>query len=430
MHDEPVPSRPLAPPRFFLPEVARTHSGPRAPLITTAGLAGATDAGQQAVVELSAGPVTVAELLELAVVRQRALETTGRTRHLVSARVPQPVITGAKDARLIAEARRFRRSALARLGPSARPEFVWQRHEAFHDAGLRVAQKMQAPFVASVHALKVRESRSWGVRRPGWAGLVERVGERSVLWRADLIACVTDEIAEQVAKLVGRDDRVTVLPNGVDTDTFRPGPADPQLRDELGLRDRFVIGWTGSFRPFHAVDQLLAAVRRLQEVDEKVALLLVGDGVRRHVVEQSCARLRLRDVRFAGAVAFDDVPRYLRLMDVCVVPADASGVFHYSPTKLREYMACGRAVVAANRGEVGRRFAGGQGVVTVAPGQPDALADAIAGLRDDPDRRRAIGRVGRERVCRTESWHRRLEQIRGALATVPMCSDRRTTVAR
>lgn len=418
MRDDAVLSGPTpAPPQFYLPEVARTRSGPRAPLITTAGLAGATAAGRRAVVELPSGPVTVAELLDRAVVRRQPSTPSGGTRHS-AVRAPQALITGAKDMRLLIEARRFRRAALARPGQARGPEFVWQRHEAFHDVGLHVARRAQVPFIASVHALKVRESRSWGVRRPGWAGLVERLGERSVLRQADLITCVTDELGEQVAELVGSDDRVVVIPNGVDTEAFQPGPADPHLRDALDLRDRFVIGWTGSFRPFHAVDQLLAAMRHLQEVDDTFALLLVGDGAHRHMVEQSCERLRLRGVRFAGAVPFDHVPRHLRAMDVCVVPAADTGAFHYSPTKLREFMACGRAIVAADRGEIGRAFGGTDAVWTVAPGHPEAIAEAVVALRDDPDRRRVAGMAARDLACRTESWRRRLDRLRDALSAV------------
>jgi glycosyltransferase involved in cell wall biosynthesis len=289
---------------------------------------------------------------------------------------------------------------------------VFQLHGLFWDAGLRLARAIGRPSVLVVDACQVEEARTWGIRRRGYGGVAERYGEAPQLGAADLVVCVSDEVADQVRRVVGRTDGVVVVPNGVDTHLFAPGAPDPGLRASLGIGEgSFVVGWTGSFRSFHGIDALIEAVARLRERLPNAVLLLVGDGLGRPAVETRARDLGVKAV-FTGTVPYPSVPSFLRAMDVTVALAPSRS-FHYSPVKIREYQACERPVIAAAAGEMARDFA--DTALLVEPGDVGSLADALALVHDDPVDAGTRARAGRDSVVEHGSWIARLREVERAL---------------
>lgn len=324
-------------------------------------------------------------------------------------RVPTPLKTALKDLRTWRQARGFH---VDPNGPWGDREvaFVWQRHELFHRAGLRLAVALGVPSVVFVPATLVWQADRWGVRRPGWGRWLERRGEGRALRAADVVACGTEEVAEQVRRLGVRAERVVITPTGVDLDLFVL-PADVGvLRRELGLEDRFVVGWVGSFRRFHAVEQAIEAMAALPGA----VLLLVGDGPERARLE---ALARERDVAAVctGTVAHQDLPAHLALMDAALVLAGSAETFHYSPLKLAEYLAAGLPVVAPAVEQLADRLTDGVDAVLVPPGDVGAIVDALAGLRDDPARRARIGQAARATAEAHWSWDHEVRHVLGAL---------------
>ena len=181
-------------------------------------------------------------------------------------------------------------------------EFVWQRHELFHTAGVDLARALGVPLVLFVPAVLVWQAQQWSVRRPGWASWLERTGEQPALRAASLVACGTDIVAEEVIRLGVDPARVLVTPTGADPSLF--GHQDPEsARARLGIGDRFVIGWVGSFRTFHAVEQLIAAAPSTPDA----VVLLVGDGPERRRIEQ-LAREAGVTAMFTGTVPHHELP--------------------------------------------------------------------------------------------------------------------------
>jgi glycosyltransferase involved in cell wall biosynthesis len=387
---------------FVLPIGHGSPSTPNASWITTAGLASAAKKkwGGTSVVTPS-GVLTPEEVFERAS-RQFAPNSQVKRRFK---NVPEVLRTAVKDLRLVIQAARFSRHVVGSVALDAQIDFVWQRHVPFHRAGLRLARESGRPLVLSVHALAVQEAEQWGIRRPGWGWLVERFGEKNILLEADLIACVTDEVAESVRQLDVPDDRITVTPNGVDLDRFRPREPDESLKEELGIAGSpFTLGWVGSFRSFHGLDRLFDAMAGLQSRDRKTTLLLVGAGPgleqARYLVEQR----GLKNVVFAGSFSHDRMPGVLNVMDAAVVLGSPEISFHYSPVKVREYMAVGLPVIAARLGELERLLSDGEDAILVDPSDSDELIDAILRLVDDRELRIRLGEGARQRVSVMGSW--------------------------
>jgi len=328
-------------------------------------------------------------------------------------RVPTVVKTFAKDVRQAVRGRRFH---ISPAGPwtGQKLDFVWQRHELFHTAGIDLARRLDCPSVLFVPATMVWEAERWGVRRPGWSGITERLGECPALRSADLVACGSTEVAEQVKRLGVPTRRIIVTPTGVDLSRFPspgPSPESAALRKRLGLDEGIVVGWVGSFRPFHRVEQLIEAAAGL----EGLSLLLVGDGPERARLAGLAAELGVR-AAFTGTVAHASLPEHFAAMDVAVVLASADGAFHYSPLKLAEYLAAGVPTIVPSVPTVLSRLSPGLDAVVVEPGDVDELRRAIVRLRDDPAERTRLAAAARKTAELRWSWDSQVQRVVEALA--------------
>src|SRR5437879_2827373 len=197
-------------------------------------------------------------------------------------RIPTVAKTAVKDVREWARAKAFRIDASTWRDHDV--AFVWQRHELFQTVGPRLAAALGVPSVLFVPAPLMWQAGQWGVERPGWGRWLERVGERTPMRSADIVACGSATVAEQVSRIGVEDRRIVITPNGTDPGFFRRSlDRDREsIRRRLGLEGRFVVGWVGSFRRFHALEHAVDALVGI----EKTTLLLVGDGPERARIEQ------------------------------------------------------------------------------------------------------------------------------------------------
>jgi glycosyltransferase involved in cell wall biosynthesis len=392
---------------FVLPNSTAGQQGPVASWMSTAGWAAAARR-----VLGEAWIVTPTGCVEPEEARRRGSSPalTSSSPSSWRRRVPAPVKTAAKDVRQWRRGARFHLDA-ARFAVHDLA-FVWQRHELFQTAGLDLARALRVPSVLFVPATHIWEADQWGVKRPGWKRTVERTGEAPALRTADVVCCGTEPVAEQARRLGTPANRILITPTGVDLDVFAALPDANVRRAQLGLHGRFVVGWVGSFRGFHALELAIAAVAGIDDA----SLLFVGDGPERPRIE---ALVRARGVHavFTGTVPHTDLPGYLAAMDVALVVTGRDDVFHYSPLKLAEYLAAGRAVIAPSVPQLAARLVDGVDAVLVAPGDEAALAAALRRLHDDPGARTRLGEGARAAAVASWSWDHAIRQVLEKLAT-------------
>jgi glycosyltransferase involved in cell wall biosynthesis len=190
-----------------------------------------------------------------------------------------------------------------------------------------------------------------------------------------------------------------VLPLHVDTSLFRkPKVGELELiRNDLGLAG-FVLGYLGRLTPAKGIRILLAALERAQFLSRREwSLLIVGSGPLRGEIERwSRDRGWSERVKIAFA-PHAEVPRFLRAMDVLVVPSVSTrGWKEQFGRVVIEAFASGVPVIASNCGEL-PHVIGDAGWV-VPEGDAEALAAAIESALADPDRRAAVARKGLARV--------------------------------
>jgi len=196
-----------------------------------------------------------------------------------------------------------------------------------------------------------------------------------------------------------------IVPNGVDVDRFHPALAPfEEFRDPGRVNLLFV----GRLDPRKGVQLLIDAMPEVVERTQgRARLLIVGDSYLRGQFERSVPALARDAVRFLGHVPSADLPRWYATGDVFVSPASGNESFGIV---LLEAMACGRPVVASDiPGYRSVVIPEANGVV-FPPGDRAALAAALAGLANDPERRRALATRGRARALEF-AWPRVTDRI-------------------
>ena len=289
------------------------------------------------------------------------------------------------------------------------PRVLYQRHTTFNCVGAIVSRLVRVPLVLEFNSSEVWKGRHWGgLRLVRIAALVERINLRA----ADRVVVVSEPLREHVLAAGVPAGRVLVNPNGVDPEQFRPECGASELRQRLGLQSSIVIGFSGTFGVWHGIPTLAESMRQVLDARRHVRFLLVGDGPVRHHVAGFGERVVL-----TGMVPHARMPEYLAACDILVSPhgrqADG-GEFFGSPTKLFEYMAAGRGIVASAVGQIAQVLEHEQSGLLVPPDDADALTQALLHLVDDAKLRTRLGVQARARVEERYTWRQNAERLLGS----------------
>jgi glycosyltransferase involved in cell wall biosynthesis len=207
------------------------------------------------------------------------------------------------------------------------------------------------------------------------------------------IVVPTEMIRRKFIALGLDEDRVTVIPNGVDTSLFYPTP----------LPEEPVVLYYGTFRP-HRARLLLEVIEVLARKRRDAKFLLIGDIP--SPVRDKLLRVAGNRVEMPGFIEHDLLPFYIKMARVCIFPQDRSLGLGGS-LKLLEYMASGRPVVATNVDESFPLKESGAGIVTEI--NAEAMAEAVIRLLDDDRLAEELSRKGVEYAQKYE-WRNIVEQ--------------------
>jgi glycosyltransferase involved in cell wall biosynthesis len=205
-------------------------------------------------------------------------------------------------------------------------------------------------------------------------------------------------------KIAPSSTPVREFTHAVDTDVFKPAD-QKESRRKLGIPDQsdIVIGFVGSFKPYHLVENLIHAIDRLDEQGVRVHGLLVGDGPERDQVLSVAEKYGLEDrITAPGFVPQEDVYKYVAASDLMYGLIDPD---HWdSPMKVYEYAACARPVIIHGESETSFVNEIGAGI-TVNSTSPDSIAEGIGEFLSTPEEeRKAMGSRGRTYVEDMPSW--------------------------
>jgi glycosyltransferase involved in cell wall biosynthesis len=229
---------------------------------------------------------------------------------------------------------------------------------------------------------------------------------------------VSEPLRHQVLAFGVAPAKILVNPNGVDVSQFRPRAAGAVVRQRLGLESAVVIGFSGTFGVWHGIPTLVQSMRQVLAARPDVRFLLVGDGPLRELIDRTAVDAR---VCLTGMLPHAQMPEHLAACDILVSPhgrqADG-GEFFGSPTKLFEYMAAGRPIVASSVGQIAQVLEHEVSALLVPAEDPDALAAAILRLVADASLRARLGQVARLHAETKHTWRQNAERLLASLAPV------------
>jgi glycosyltransferase involved in cell wall biosynthesis len=211
------------------------------------------------------------------------------------------------------------------------------------------------------------------------------------------VVALSEGMAETAVKRGADPSRVLVIPNGCDLDLF--GPQVPPRRLPGAQCSESVAVYAGAHGLANGLDLVLEAARLLAARGERrVRIVLVGEGSETPRLAARAAALRLPNLEMLPPMPKPELAALLAGSQIglhCLAPVPAFAEWT-APNKPMDYLAAGLPVVAAQGGALARLLAGPPpaGIATT-PGDPAALADALASLAADPARRQAMGRAAR-----------------------------------
>jgi glycosyltransferase involved in cell wall biosynthesis len=278
-------------------------------------------------------------------------------------------------------------------------------------SGVAVATLKRTPLLLNVADLWPDAAIEFGALRNGTVIRAARALERFAYRHARAIAVPTPGLQRVLLERGYRAERLIVVPHGVDPARF---PLEDGARPVPGR-----VVYCGTIGMGHAVGTLIEAARMLEQADGGHEIVIVGDGAERAELEERARQLGLRSVTFAGRLPRGELPELLASADVAVATQrDLPLLADALSTKVLEYMAAARPVVAAASGWTAEVITRADAGVVCPPERPDALAEALARVTADPERARTMGLNGRRYVEANLTRRIAVERLERALAAI------------
>ena len=367
-----------------------------------------SDSGKPEIIYVSGNTVEVGEPAHTHVMAiVGGLRDRGYTVRLIAVNYHgnRPVVVRRLAAILCIQLRVLLRLLAARL--LRKPTVLYVRYHPFTPLPTIIARILRIPSLLEVNGALDDFVEIWNPPKPVAAMVLKTIAP--CLRAASAIVAVADELADHVREDVGIErDKLHVVDNGVNTDLFKPLDTT-ECRKKLGLKeDAKIVTFVGTLSVYQGLDTLLAACEQLVRAEgPDVTTLIVGDGALRKDVERTISEKGLEScVTLVGRVPLEDVPQYVCAGDVCVAPfaecvSTAGG---FSPLKVYEYMACGKAVVASDFSCFSSVLSEGPCGLVTEPGNATALGQAVLRLLENPAEAEHMGRRGRELVEERFTW--------------------------
>ena len=224
--------------------------------------------------------------------------------------------------------------------------------------------------------------------------------------QADWVITISEGLRQEFVRRGIASDKITVVPNGVDTAAFTPTARDQQLAEKLGVSGKTVFGYISSIRELEGIEYLIRAMPEVLQTTPNSACLIVGDGEDKSRLESMARDLGLQDrVIFTGKVPHTDIKAYYSIIDVFVVPRPNQRVNHLvTPLKPLEAMAMEKALLVSGVGGLTELVHDGQTGLVFKPEDIHDLASKATLLAHNEHLRLELGRQARRFVVQERDW--------------------------
>ena len=289
---------------------------------------------------------------------------------------------------------------------------VYESH-AISGYGFLIAIKersVQKPFIHTVHGVLADE---YATVFQGMAPTFRTKLANLIMWKlsrlekktsknATLIVTVSRYSSSKIAQLYDIDKgKIRVVPNGVDTEWFKPLKTCEKIKRQIGLDDKPCVLFVGRLIPRKGLQFLIEAAKHIVKDYSQAKFVIVGDGPLRNSIRVNLNKMNLaRNFIMLGDVHESLLPTLYNCADVFSLPSIQEG----QGIALLEAQASAKPVVAFNVGGVCEAVLNKETGLLVKPSSLK-LADAIMKLLADRALREKMGTKGRNFVSETFSWN-------------------------
>ena len=285
-----------------------------------------------------------------------------------------------------------------------RPHVLYVRHSHLLIVPTIVGFILRIPVVLEINGILEQDAthinqtiRSRILLASGLFSFLERMNAHA----ASFCIAVTDGIKEYfITRYAIPVRNIEVIPNGVDTDTFRPQSEDEARRALKLDTESWYVGYVGSLHEWQGVRYVLEAAVLLRD-EKRIRFLIVGKGEETPWIEARIREYDLQNVEVRPPVAHHEIPRYINAFSVCLSYPLRFRDGATSPFKVYEYLACGKPVISSDLVSIRSEF--GDVLTYVEPESATALAEAIRKAAVDP-RLSLRAQAGRRFVEQGHSW--------------------------
>jgi len=293
--------------------------------------------------------------------------------------------------------------------PEIKPDILHAHSPALNGlAALKVAKKYNIPLVYECRAFWEDAAVDHGTTTEG--GLRYRFTkmlETFVFKQADAITTICEGLRSDIVVRGIPAEKITVIPNAVDIEHFAYGvEPDQALRTQLGLQNKIVLGFIGSFYAYEGLPLLLEAFPKILEKQPETRLLLVGGGPQEALIKSKTKELGLDEqVIFTGRIPHDQVQDYYNQVDIFVYPRLSMRLTDLvTPLKPLEAMAQGRLVVASDVGGHKELIEHQSNGYLFKANDAAALAETVLNLLNQPKQWEQLRIAGRLYVEQDRNW--------------------------
>ncbi len=248
------------------------------------------------------------------------------------------------------------------------------------------------------------ESCGWDLHSK-FVGFSFKILERFLPILSNTVSVSSEYLRNLTLRFGVEKENIFSIPVGADLEQFNPAVDGSKIKKTYNITGPLVL-YVGQLHGAQYIDLFLKAANIVLHQHPDASFMIAGEGFMGRPLRRLVRELGIENkVIFAGSVLHHKVPEYISAADVCVATFRDTKVSRCkSPLKIVEYLACGKAIVASNTGEV-RRMLGGTGIL-VKPGDSHSLAAGILRLLADENLRERLASFARQRAERKYNWAR------------------------
>jgi glycosyltransferase involved in cell wall biosynthesis len=167
---------------------------------------------------------------------------------------------------------------------------------------------------------------------------------------ADLVIPNTPAFKKNLMARGIPEEKIHVIPNGANLELFDPDRKNPELKEKLGIKEDFVIGYIGTHGLAHSLDFVIDSIAKSDF--DNIRFLFIGDGAAKEQVKSMAENHGLENVTFLDPIPKEKIPEYLALTDASLVPLMKSDTFKtVIPSKIFEACAMGKPIILGVEGQ-------------------------------------------------------------------------------